>query len=318
MSVSFPFKLIEPGSKVVLFGVGDTGKAFYLQNYGANYCQIVAWTATTLDAFNVVPPFIHLEELPSLEYDYIVIAIDNYEVAEEVRKDLLALGIPPQKIVRPVSHFQLPKSKELLMQNLSYYLDIYDASLSSDTLFRNYQSFEKLGFSSGRSTEARIALYRLRDILKKDSEVLDIGCNTGFLDLQIAPYAKSVLGIDYDESLIKIASKTKDYLAIDNVTFRQCNFLSEPPRGAYDVVLLCAVYYFFLSKMTPEALAAYILQLLKPTGYLVFESSDMKTGDAKRYNAVKKLFMSRGLQICWEGAYFSGSNRSFAVLKNCN
>ena len=49
-----------------------------------------------------------------------------------------------------------------------------------------YQSMELIGLEGMRPTEHRIQEYGLRDILKAEYDVLDIGCNSGFLDMSIA------------------------------------------------------------------------------------------------------------------------------------
>lgn len=88
-----PFELIKPYSKVVLYGAGKVGES-YRRVFGlSNYAKIVMW----LDKkFNNVDEIVQLEEK---QYDYVLIALSNYEIADEVKNELIEKGVPEEKII---------------------------------------------------------------------------------------------------------------------------------------------------------------------------------------------------------------------------
>ena len=53
-----------------------------------------------------------------------------------------------------------------------------------------YQSYDELNVEGQRNTERRIIEYELKKHLQETDSVLDIGCNCGFIDLQISYFIK--------------------------------------------------------------------------------------------------------------------------------
>ena len=85
--------------------------------------------------------------------------------------------------------------------------------------YKPYQSFEYIGLDGIRPTNERVTIYHLLDYLTRDMDVLDLGCNTGFLDMAVASYVRTVTGIEYDSSLQQIGKYVSEQLGIDNVEF---------------------------------------------------------------------------------------------------
>lgn len=99
--------------------------------------------------------------------------------------------------------------------------------------YRNYY-YKRLG-SGEHHTDIRLKILEAHAEYFKDKTVLDIGCNSGFITVNVAKslLPASVLGIDIDEKLISVArrdlekEKTEDNLseqqivALNRVTFRQ-------------------------------------------------------------------------------------------------
>ncbi len=95
----FPFQRIEKGSRVVLYGAGYVGRVFYRQLMTCKYCDIAAWVAKdymTCENKRIVKS---PETLAGLAYDKIVIAVQEMEMAENIKKDITGMGIPEEKIV---------------------------------------------------------------------------------------------------------------------------------------------------------------------------------------------------------------------------
>lgn len=95
----YPYSSIEKGSKVVVYGAGDVGvrmvrflcrsQDFYLCAWIDKYERKkveCGWKASAI------------ESVYDLEYDYIAIAIADYDVVAQVKEELMERGIPEGKI----------------------------------------------------------------------------------------------------------------------------------------------------------------------------------------------------------------------------
>ncbi|MGA9347280.1 MAG: class I SAM-dependent methyltransferase [Anaerolineae bacterium] len=140
-----------------------------------------------------------------------------------------------------------------------------------------YQSCEDLGLSGQRPTRLRFERYGLGELLNGSLRVLDIGCNCGFLSLLCAKYARQVDGIDVNESMIRIAELTRQFLGVSKCDFFNASFSEFIPDDQYDVVLSLAVHHWI--GMPMKVYGERLYQILKPGGFLVFESQDLNTVD---------------------------------------
>jgi SAM-dependent methyltransferase len=64
---------------------------------------------------------------------------------------------------------------------------------------------------------------RLNHINVEGKNVLDLGCNTGYISFQLADKAKSIVGIDKDPKVLEICNLIKEIDQIDNVEFLEFN-----------------------------------------------------------------------------------------------
>lgn len=104
-----PFQMIlyrypEPetlmNKRIVLYGAGEIGRAYYAQISRYQSSKIVAW----VDRSRVKPPDMDIEIKPidvlkDVEYDCVLIAINNEKVVKEVKAFLLSIGISESKIL---------------------------------------------------------------------------------------------------------------------------------------------------------------------------------------------------------------------------
>ncbi len=96
----FPFHLIEKGSKIILYGGGLAGKNYLAQIWETGWCDVVAvcdrnWKEINIRDTKLISP----EELAEYDFDIILITQLKREIREEVKRDILTLGIPEEKIV---------------------------------------------------------------------------------------------------------------------------------------------------------------------------------------------------------------------------
>ena len=94
----FPYKQVPFGSKIAVYGAGVVGKTFVMQNRLTGYVEITLWVDK--NARNLSDPEVYdVETLLTGEFEYLIIAIDDEDTAMSIKKSLLSLGIPKDKIV---------------------------------------------------------------------------------------------------------------------------------------------------------------------------------------------------------------------------
>lgn len=97
----FPFDKVCCDSRVIIYGAGVVGQAYVEQNRKFGYCDIVGWvdrdyTKRTQELQEVINP---VELLINSNYDYVIIAIDRKNIAANIKRNLLDMGVPMEKII---------------------------------------------------------------------------------------------------------------------------------------------------------------------------------------------------------------------------
>jgi lipopolysaccharide biosynthesis glycosyltransferase len=98
MDWHFPTERIRPNSKVVLYGAGEIGKAFYNQVLESQYCTIVMWIDGKYNSnsdLDVRSP----DEITDTEYDYLLIALSRSEDISAVKNQLERLEVMDNRVV---------------------------------------------------------------------------------------------------------------------------------------------------------------------------------------------------------------------------
>lgn len=86
----FPFKLIDKDAKVILYGAGNVGKQFYNQIVNSEYCKVVLWVDKKWNYYAEMGyPVFCIDKIVSAEYDHIVLAIQNEDIARLVKEELI-------------------------------------------------------------------------------------------------------------------------------------------------------------------------------------------------------------------------------------
>ena len=95
--LDFPYNLVNRDDKVILYGAGVVGRAYFWQNYEFDYCKIVGWVDREYiqKGFPVGNP----DEIVNIEFDKIIIAIENEDVVNVVKVYLIELGVDVDKIL---------------------------------------------------------------------------------------------------------------------------------------------------------------------------------------------------------------------------
>lgn len=136
-----------------------------------------------------------------------------------------------------------------------------------------YQTSARLGLRGFRKTEARVKQMALdADLL--DRAVLEIGCNTGFLSLELARGTRRYVAFDMNPFLVEIGKMSQDFLGGSGIEFQATSVELFKSDQAFDVVLSFANHSTWDGNMTLP-LEAYFRKLqawLVPGGLLCFES----------------------------------------------
>ena len=111
----------------------------------------------------------------------------------------------------------------------------------------------------------------------KDKDVLDAGCGTGLCGPLLAPWARTIVGVDLSRGMLDRAREKHVY--DDLVEGELTAYFREHP-GAWDIIVSAdtLVYFGALDAVIPAASAA-----LKPGGLLIFTVERAEETDADGY-----------------------------------
>jgi 2-polyprenyl-3-methyl-5-hydroxy-6-metoxy-1,4-benzoquinol methylase len=140
-----------------------------------------------------------------------------------------------------------------------------------------YQSSPSLRLAGRRDTSARLKALSIERYIDA-ATVLDIGCNSGFISLEIAQKALHVTGFDVNPFLVMIASDSAQYLRLTNTTFLVSSFAEFSTEKQFDAVLSLSNHFTYDGDMSPtvEGYLERCKTWLKPGGAFIFESHTPK------------------------------------------
>lgn len=108
---------------------------------------------------------------------------------------------------------------------------------------------------------------RTKKYLSASSFVLDYGCATGSIAIEIASMAKDVRGIDISANMIEIAKRKADERGIKNIAFTKATIFDESLKeGAFDIILSLSILHLVEN---PTQVVDRVNQLLKPGGVFI-------------------------------------------------
>ena len=135
--------------------------------------------------------------------------------------------------------------------------------------------WDRLSHNYDQTAENDAAHYResiqtIREHLDGSQRVLDIGCATGIISLEIAGEVKEVQGIDISSKMIAEANRKAAELGIQNSTYTQTTLFDErfEPQS-FDAILAFGVLHYL--EDAPQALER-MDDLLKTGGLLIAET----------------------------------------------
>ena len=167
-----------------------------------------------------------------------------------------------------------------------------------------------------RPTTERLRKYGVLDVINKNSKVLDIGSNVGFISLSAAKKAKSVLGLEAAPQLVNIARGAKEIVNQTNCEFENVKFENFNTTEKYDVVFTLAIHHWVKLGFVP--FINKVMSMMKKNSYLMFESHNTKSVAYDPDIACKLWYLMRFFKLVKSGTDEENGDvfeREFYLLK---
>ncbi len=132
------------------------------------------------------------------------------------------------------------------------YADKFDAHLKND-----------LGYKTPK--ELVSLLKRSVGLLAGGLDVLDLGCGTGLSGLEIAPYARQLVGVDLSSKMLEKARALNIYARLEHSDL--LSMMNGEDASKYDVIIAADVFVY-LGRL--EEIISEAKRLLRPSGFLLF------------------------------------------------
>lgn len=98
--IVFPYSDLDKMSRIILYGAGKIGVAYYRQIYLRKLANMVLWVDKCWENYkDSYMPISDPNQIKNCEYDYLVIAVKKKELADEIRRELISQGIEEEKIL---------------------------------------------------------------------------------------------------------------------------------------------------------------------------------------------------------------------------
>jgi SAM-dependent methyltransferase len=167
------------------------------------------------------------------------------------------------------------------------------------------QGLEAFGIRGRRDSDFRFKLYGFDTLLKPEFDVLDLGCNCGFIDMLIAPRVRNVVGFDISPQMVSVARLSAEALDYKNCYFIEADFndqmlLSKAFHNPFDLVLACQMHHWV--NLPFSIYADRIVGYVKEGGFLLFESHDTETIDRNLTDKLHILY-TKGVSVVHEGEW---------------
>ncbi|PJJ31138.1 glycosyltransferase family 2 protein [Lacrimispora celerecrescens] len=96
----FPFDKVSKGSKIILYGAGVVGSTYFHQIKKINYCEVILWVdKNSLSYRNKGYEIKDVDDILNVEYDYIVLCNSVKNIFDQIKIELIKMGVSEAKIV---------------------------------------------------------------------------------------------------------------------------------------------------------------------------------------------------------------------------
>lgn len=177
----------------------------------------------------------------------------------------------------------------------------------SKFVYGNYNQYYHGRRNKGREEDVRLVVFKEHSDVFQDKDMLDIGCNSGMITLEIATALKpkSIVGIDIDKFLIRAAvrnldMKLKEYPGCRDIltatTFLSANYvlpndrLLLVEREQYDLIICLSVTKWIHLNFGDSGMKRTFRRMymqLRPGGKLILEAQEWKGYRRRRHMSTK-------------------------------
>ena len=100
-SFYFPIEKVRLNSKIIIYGAGKVGQAYYEQVLKGKFAEIIAWVDARYDEIETVCgcKIAAPNTIQELDYDYVIIAIQDAKIKRDVHTLLREIGVLEENIV---------------------------------------------------------------------------------------------------------------------------------------------------------------------------------------------------------------------------
>jgi ubiquinone/menaquinone biosynthesis C-methylase UbiE len=139
--------------------------------------------------------------------------------------------------------------------------------------------------------------------LASDMDVLDFGCGTGLLTLQLQPLVRSITGVDSSQGMINVLNAKIDKLSLTNIRTQYIETEKDDfPEGTYNLIVSSMTLHH-VKEIGP--LLDRFNRIAAPSGYLCIADLDLDDGGFHDNNdgifhfgfdraALRRYFMDAG------------------------
>ena len=125
----FPYQIVPQGSKVVLYGAGNIGKNYYTQIHKNKYIEIVKWVDKNYEELQKKGLPVQAVSFDACDYEYVLLAVANENVAKTIIESLLSMSVPKEKIIWQSQEYFVTQRDQMRVMNNR--IDIYNQLSSS-------------------------------------------------------------------------------------------------------------------------------------------------------------------------------------------
>jgi 2-polyprenyl-3-methyl-5-hydroxy-6-metoxy-1,4-benzoquinol methylase len=141
-------------------------------------------------------------------------------------------------------------------------------------------------------------------VLSPEMDVLDFGCGTGLLSLDLASRVESLTGLDNSAGMLEVFLQKAEQLGLANVSALQLDLdKGEPLTGHYDLIVSSMAFHHIKNL---EAVLQQFYAALKPAGMLCIADLDLDDGLFHKdpINVFHDGFDRNAFRSLWEQAGF--------------